>query len=101
MPTLLHVLTRKNEPVDATRVNRGGNTTIVSPIWVEGWTRWADFDHATLTQIFEAELASPYAGGKAATPLPKDRVLYNERSLEDFLRIYLAPVVNSALDTQD
>ncbi|KJZ70541.1 hypothetical protein HIM_10085 [Hirsutella minnesotensis 3608] len=100
MPTLLHVLTRRNIAVNSEAVVPGGNTTLATDIRPDNWSPWMDFNYTTLTQIFRRELASSYQGSSEQRPLLNDLLVSNEETLEDFLRRFMSPVVNYALESQ-
>ncbi|KAM4059828.1 hypothetical protein HRG_002548 [Hirsutella rhossiliensis] len=66
----------------------------------ESWVPWADFNYATLTQVFHEELKSTYTGSKDPKPLILDVTVHNEETLDDYLRRFMIPTVNYALAGQ-
>lgn len=100
MVTLLHALARANPRLNTQGMSPGSNTTVVDPILPDTWVPWIDFNHNTLTRIFESELDEQYRGGPDPDPLPLDLHVCNEDTIQLVLQRFIMPTVNYSLHGQ-
>ncbi|KAI1157282.1 hypothetical protein F5B18DRAFT_670783 [Nemania serpens] len=103
MPTILDILTRPNPKPIRDNLKPGGNTEIETNINVpEDWRPWDGFTYEALTNLFRTQLYSPYRGHEQTLrPLKQDLTLFQEDTVEDFLRRFVVPDVNSCLDQEE
>ena len=62
-----------------------------------GWRPWDDFNYSTLARLLKTELEAEFTGSPAAKPLDMTRTVFNERSLDGYIRGGIIEVVNEAL----
>ncbi|KAI1172975.1 hypothetical protein F4777DRAFT_559805 [Nemania sp. FL0916] len=96
MSRILDILTRKNPEPIRDNLKSGTNTVIDTDLNVpRNWRRWDEFTYENITSLFSRELNSPYNGPEQIhRPLEQDITLFQENTVEDFLRRFIVPDVN-------
>ncbi|EFY91849.1 hypothetical protein MAC_02134 [Metarhizium acridum CQMa 102] len=97
MPAVLEALQWPTVNFDASAASPGPNTRAKTDIVVETWEDWTDFTFENIMAMYGPMLARPYLGQREPRPLKKDLEVYDETSVDDGLRRFMMPIINSAL----
>ncbi|KAG8413426.1 hypothetical protein J3458_012987 [Metarhizium acridum] len=97
MPAVLEALQWPTVNFDASAASPGPNTRAKTDIVVETWENWTDFTFENIMAMYGPMLARPYLGQREPRPLKKDLEVYDETSVDDGLRRFMMPIINSAL----